>query len=142
VTKHSSCYHVGYSLSCAEYDDLIRLAKGSCKICKTPTDSLSIDHDHGLGTWAVRGLLCQRCNQHMKLAERGLRRMTAPMARYLANAWHKRQASSAAKAARVRTKRECPACGRLTSVYRSGKPHRHWSHATPQRYLICSGIAP
>ncbi|MFF0409112.1 endonuclease domain-containing protein [Kitasatospora sp. NPDC004745] len=139
---HTSCYHTGYSLSCAEYDDLLRLARGCCKICREPTATLSIDHDHGLGAWAVRGLLCQRCNQHMKLAEHGQRPMTAAMRRYVANAWHRRQATSAAKAGRVRPKRVCPACGRETSVYPNGSLHRHWSRATVTHDVICPGVEP
>jgi hypothetical protein len=138
VTPHESCYHSGYSLTCAEYDDLRRLAGGCCKICREPTSALSIDHDHAIGRWAVRGLLCQKCNQHLKLVELGRKSKTAAMSRYLANAWHKRQASSRVKAARVRPQQACPGCGRLISVYANGSLHRHWSWATPARDKICT----
>lgn len=136
---HASCYHIGYSLSCAEYDDLHRLAKGSCKICKAETPRLYIDHDHAIGSWAVRGLVCHRCNQHLRAVDAGRRAKTPAIARYLANAWHRRQPSSAAKAARVRPKQECPACGKLTSVYANGKLHQHFSRATVKRDIICPG---
>jgi hypothetical protein len=47
--SHASCYHVGYALSCAEYDDLLAIAAGCCTICRAATATLFIDHDHGLG---------------------------------------------------------------------------------------------
>ncbi|MFB7732794.1 endonuclease domain-containing protein [Streptomyces sp. NPDC056112] len=135
--RHDSCYHVGYSLSCAEYDDLLRLARGCCKICKTPTAKLYIDHDHAIGNWAVRGLICHDCNQDLKAVEAGRRKKSPAVSRYLANAWHRRQKSSNEKAARVRAKRECPTCGRATAVHANGKLHRHWSRLPGQRDVIC-----
>lgn len=140
--KHASCYHVDYRLSCAEYDDLRRLAKGRCKVCKEQTSPLYIDHDHALGVWAVRGLVCHRCNQHLRGVDAGRRARTRAIARYLANAWHKRKASSAAKAARVKPQRECPRCGKLTSVYANGNLHRHWSRLPGQHNTICGGGLP
>jgi hypothetical protein len=137
--KHASCYHVGYSLSCAEYDDLRRLTRGRCKLCKVETPTLLIDHDHALGDWAVRGLICHPCNQHLKCIDAGTKKRTPAVSRYLANAWHRRQASSTVKAARVRPKRECPTCRRVTAVYANGNLHQHWSRI-PGRYdTICPG---
>ncbi|MFD5814400.1 endonuclease domain-containing protein [Streptomyces sp. NPDC127038] len=136
---HASCYHTGYSLTCAEYDDLRRLAKGRCKICKAETARLFIDHDHALGVWAVRGLICHRCNQHLKVVDAGRGAPGPDVTRYLANAWHRRQRSSAAKAARVKAQRDCPACGKLTSVYANGNLHRHWSRLPGQHDTICPG---
>lgn len=139
---HASCYHVGYSLTCAEYNDLRRLAKGRCKVCTTETARLYIDHDHSIGQWAVRGLVCHRCNQHLRLVDAGQCKASASVARYLSNAWHKRQASSVDKAARVRAKRNCPACGRLTSVYANGRLHQHWSRLLGQHNTICGADLP
>jgi hypothetical protein len=136
---HGSCYHVGYRLSCAEYDDLRRLAEGRCKLCKAETPRLLIDHDHALGDWAVRGLICHPCNQHLKVVDAGRRPKSPAVARYMANAWHKRQESSEAKAARVKPKQECPTCGKLTSVYPNGNLHRHWSRLPGQHDTICPG---
>ena len=133
--KHASCYHSSYRLTCAEYDDLLRLAKGCCKICKEPTETFYIDHDHALGEWAVRGLLCNGCNLRLAKAEAGKHRKTPAVSRYLANAWHKRQASSAAKAARVLPRVECSPCGRLTSVYSTGRLHKHYLRVPP--YDLC-----
>lgn len=140
MAKHASCYHVGYSLSCAEYDDLRRLARGRCKICQEPTATLLIDHDHALGDWAVRGLVCQLCNQHLRRVDAGRRKKSPAVSRYLANAWHRRQPTSAGKAARVRPKRECPACGRETSVHANGSLYRHWSRLAGQYDVICPGV--
>lgn len=133
--KHASCYHASYRLTCAEYDDLLRLAKGRCKICKEPTETFYIDHDHTLGEWAVRGLLCNGCNLRLAKVEAGRHKTTAAVSRYLANAWHKRQASSAVKAARVLPRVDCPTCGRPTSVYSTGKLHRHYLRVPP--YSLC-----
>ncbi|MFJ9012366.1 endonuclease domain-containing protein [Streptomyces canus] len=136
-TSHASCYHTSYRLTCAEYDDLLRLAQGCCKICKEPTETFYIDHDHALGDWAVRGLLCNGCNLRLAKVESGKHEKTAAVARYLANAWHRRQASSAIKAARVRSRVECPSCGRFTSVYSTGRLHRHYLRVQP--YELCPG---
>lgn len=138
--KHASCgTHPRYALTCAEYDDLLRLAKGRCRICKDVADPLYIDHDHVLGDWAVRGLICHGCNLRLAKVESGRHRRTPAVSRYLANAWHKRQASSALKAARMRPVQECPSCGKPTSVYPNGKLHRHWSRAIPEANVICDG---
>ncbi|MDR3081349.1 MAG: hypothetical protein LBV60_10575 [Streptomyces sp.] len=139
MPEHPSCYHLGYSLSCVEYDDLRRLAKGCCKICKAETETLLIDHDHTLGNWAVRGLVCHGCNQHLKAVDSGRRKKSAAVSRYLANAWHRRQATSIDKASRVRPKQACPACGRVTSVYANGRLHRHWSRLPGSHDTICPG---
>lgn len=137
--RHPSCYHVGYSLSCNEYDDLARLADGCCQICSTPTTPLYIDHDHALGNWAVRGLVCHRCNQAMRHVENGNHPPTAEVTNYLNSAWHLTQASSRAKAARVRAKVACPTCGRSTAVHGNGNLHRHWSRLPGQRNEMCPG---
>jgi hypothetical protein len=136
AVRHTACgTHPRYALSCAEYDDLLRLAKGRCKICKEPTETFYIDHDHKLGEWAVRGLLCNGCNLRLAKAEAGRHKTTAAASRYLANAWHKRQSSSAVKAARMLPRIDCPACGRLTSVYSTGRLHRHYLRVPP--YSLC-----
>ncbi|WP_075001182.1 endonuclease domain-containing protein [Streptomyces qinglanensis] len=138
--KHSSCYHVGYSLTCREYDDLLRLSRGRCKICKEAASHLCIDHDHKLGTWAVRGLICNACNLALKKVDAGCGEKSPAVARYLANAWHRRQASSAVKAARVRPVSECPVCGKRSSVKRDGRLYEHWSRLPGQYETRCTGV--
>lgn len=141
--RHASCgTHPRYALSCAEYDDLLRLARGRCKICKEPADPLFIDHDHTLGDWAVRGLICHGCNLRLAKVESGRHKTTAAVSRYLANAWHKRQPSSAVKAARMRPQQDCPTCGKRTSVYPNGNLYRHWSRLPGQHNMICGAGLP
>lgn len=61
------CPHHRYVLTCEDFDELWWHAGGRCQMCgrlaeETPTGRLVIDHDGRLGRWAVRGLLCNRCN--------------------------------------------------------------------------------
>lgn len=61
------CSHRVYQLDCDEYDRLVTHAAGRCQICSTaPEDTqhgfLVVDHDATVGQWAVRGLLCSKCN--------------------------------------------------------------------------------
>lgn len=84
------CTHAAYLLECPDFDELRARSVGRCEICFIPEDAtphgiLHIDHDSSRGQWAVRGLLCSRCNT---LLERGL--ISGPaLDRYLANAWWK-----------------------------------------------------
>jgi len=62
-----ACLHRKYLMDCDQFDQLWQRGKGRCELCgRTPEeanqDRLDIDHDGGLGRWAVRGLLCRRCN--------------------------------------------------------------------------------
>jgi hypothetical protein len=137
--SHPSCYHTGYALSCAEYDQLLMLAAGRCMICCKPTTPL-IDHDHRLGWWAVRGLVCHACNQHLKYVDAGLRQPTEAMANYLANAWHLRQPSSTAKKKRMKPRTRCARCGYEVSARADGKPSAHWSRLPSEPRTICPGM--
>lgn len=63
--------HTYYRLTCDEFDQLFARAGGRCEICRIPvgetaTGKIFIDHDHKLGNWAVRGLLCPICNQRLR----------------------------------------------------------------------------
>ncbi|MEU4558579.1 endonuclease domain-containing protein [Actinoplanes sp. NPDC023936] len=73
LPAHIDCTHRRYRLTCAGYEELIQRSGARCEACKKPAHAedngrrqipgrLQIDHDHELGMWAVRGLLCQRCN--------------------------------------------------------------------------------
>ncbi|MFG3051853.1 endonuclease domain-containing protein [Kitasatospora sp. NPDC048239] len=137
--RHSSCYHVGYSLNCNEYDDLRGLAAGRCMMCSEATARLYIDHDHQLGTWAVRGLICHTCNQGLRYVDAGTRHAGPEVNEYLARAWHRDQPTSAAKQARSRKRVACPTCGRDTAIKRDGSLFRHWSRLSgPTRYRDAS----
>ncbi len=59
-------WHRTYSLTCEQFAALLDFTAGRCNICGmrehyTPS-GLYIDHDHAIALWAVRGLLCPRCN--------------------------------------------------------------------------------
>jgi hypothetical protein len=86
-----SCQHVAYRMTCEQYDALrARRGGGECEICGTVPRKLWIDHDHTLGFGAVRGLLCQRCNAHLRRVDAGERVADEATASYLANPWHQR----------------------------------------------------
>jgi hypothetical protein len=50
-----------YGLSKEAFTVLLAVANGSCMICKQPTTTFQVDHDHE--TKQVRGLLCGSCNK-------------------------------------------------------------------------------
>jgi hypothetical protein len=49
-----------YGLSLDDYEAMFEAQEGKCKICKTESLVLAIDHCHSTGK--IRGLLCDRCN--------------------------------------------------------------------------------
>jgi Recombination endonuclease VII len=66
---HMVCHHWAFHrLTCAEYEDLRKIAGGRCGICKvleaeTPRGLLVVDHFHGKnGASFIRGMLCDFCN--------------------------------------------------------------------------------
>lgn len=89
LPDHAYCNtHRGHLLGCRQYERLLARSGQRCEICLTPGSEctrgkLCIDH-YGYD-WAVRGLLCDRCNTMLsgKVAERG----AAWAAEYLANSW-------------------------------------------------------
>lgn len=136
--SHPYCSHVNYALSCAEFDGLITLARGCCMICKEFATPLCVDHDHGLGRWAVRGLVCRSCNQQLRRVDSGERSPSAAIARYLADPWHLHQPSTTAKKARVRPSAKCARCDRDVAVKTDGSLWHHWLGAGSERRL-CAG---
>lgn len=80
------CHHGMYGLTCAMYDELAVRSGGRCEICRvaaadTPRESLVIDHDRSQGWTAVRGLICDKCNAHLRRVDAGERpedEVTAP----------------------------------------------------------------
>lgn len=86
---HKTCNHAhAYGLSCANYERLIERAKAACERCGQQTHRLSIDHDHEIGDWAVRGLVCPRCNTHLNFVDRGEKPMDEATWNYIARAFH------------------------------------------------------
>ena len=83
---HEDCKHRYYLLTCKQYEYLLRRSSGRCEMCGLPWHEnefgrLYIDHDTALGRWAVRGLLCRRCNAVERFGWFGART-------YHANAWY------------------------------------------------------
>jgi len=95
--------HRAYNMTCEQYADLRAFTAGRCNICgireRYAARSFYIDHDHELGMWAVRGLLCPRCNTVIEVPS-GL--VGPEVDDYLANPWHARAGLSAPAPAKPR----------------------------------------
>jgi len=83
------CRHQAYLMTCEEFDELADFAEDRCQLCRVspeelPQKMLFIDHDAGLGRWAVRGLLCNRCNSRIGWGPRD------GDAVYLESPWYRR----------------------------------------------------
>lgn len=87
--NHWSCFaHKSYWLTCSQYDALLKRGNGRCEICyrhhvENHCSVPHIDHDHNWGRWAVRGLLCARCNIALDYPVMGKHRDL-----YLAGSWY------------------------------------------------------
>lgn len=92
---HVTCSrHRGYSLSCEQFDALLNRSAGKCELCglegcESAWGILHIDHEHQVGWWAVRGLLCDGCNARLQRPRRPP--PPPPLRRYLANAWYQQE---------------------------------------------------
>jgi hypothetical protein len=105
------CSHERYRMTCADFDALWQHAEGRCEICRigpedTPDGKLFIDHARQYGFFAVRGLLCSKCNSLMRYVDRNEKQDHRATA-YLANAWfvrvlHQRHAQNIAAARTAR----------------------------------------
>ncbi len=85
-----TCAHFRYRMTCEDLDRLRVNTNDRCALCGTPGDetphgSLHIDHDAVVGDWAVRGLLCSRCNTQLDSHVDEQR-----VAEYLADPWYLR----------------------------------------------------
>jgi hypothetical protein len=102
-----------------------------CRVKRRASRSLNIDHDHTLGRWAVRGLVCDRCNQALRYVDAGEKTGWLRIKHYLDNAWHLSQPGSAEKAAREKPRTTCPTCGKKgVTVNKNGSLRYHrriWS---------------
>jgi hypothetical protein len=81
--RHTGCNHRQYNLTCEQLDELLDMAGHACQRCRTCTEPLWIDHDHALGMWGVRGLLCPLCNSHLGQVDTGRKPMDELTFRYL-----------------------------------------------------------
>ncbi|WTQ47456.1 endonuclease domain-containing protein [Actinacidiphila glaucinigra] len=84
----NSCRHREYFMSCEQLDRLLERSGGCCEICRRPGietshGQLYIDHDKWRGMWAVRGLLCGRCNSMLQHEQE----FDDEVGRYLERSW-------------------------------------------------------
>lgn len=92
-SPNDTCTHRIYGLTCEVYDALAERAAGQCEFCGrewSPADRVrpQVDHDHTVSQTAVRGLVCAKCNAHMRRVDSGERPIDEPTQAYLARAWH------------------------------------------------------
>lgn len=82
---HTSCNHRNYNLSCEQFEELLAECQFRCQVCGRKNVKLHIDHDHAVGWWGVRGLLCQTCNSRLGHIELGRTPTDERFERFLAN---------------------------------------------------------
>ncbi|TDD27351.1 hypothetical protein E1287_34610 [Actinomadura sp. KC06] len=93
LVGHQTCQHLVYRISCEEFEALWGRSRGRCEICgapesEVPGSKLFIDHDRRISLcYAVRGILCAKCNSLMRYVDRG-EKASAEAERYQRNAWH------------------------------------------------------
>lgn len=87
---HGTCYtHSGWFLTCDEYEGLLADYNRRCALCGKTDRYLNVDHDHGLGISAIRGVLCPRCNGgHMRRVDEGYRPICGTTRDYLMSPWY------------------------------------------------------
>lgn len=102
-------------MSCEQFAHLLKRADARCEICRragieTSHRQLYIDHDAKRGMWAVRGLLCGRCNSLLEHENV----FTPEARRYLDRSWYRRHLASLSVA-------EFPAEPPLRAVVQTGR---------------------
>jgi len=117
VSHHATCHHGMYRLTCEDYDAMWEHAGGRCEICRvpaadTPDGKLFIDHAQEYGFFAVRGMLCSKCNSLMRYVDRGEKSDRRAFA-YRSNAWfvrvlHARHAENVKARRRLRLATQRP----------------------------------
>lgn len=85
---HEDCLHRKYWMTCLEYEQILRRSGDRCEQCGLPGECnirgrLYIDHDHAWGCWAVRGLLCTKCNTNLEKPW-----LVGNFAEYLGRSWY------------------------------------------------------
>jgi hypothetical protein len=76
-------------MTCEDYDALEARSGNRCELCGAEGTRLGIDHDHALGWRAARGLLCPKCNAHMRRVDSGERVADERVVDYLSNPFWK-----------------------------------------------------
>jgi Recombination endonuclease VII len=86
IDQHATCQHIAHRLTCQEFSALLERSGGRCELCGRADIRLWIDHAHttGLAYGPVRGLLCPKCNAHMRHVDSGQRPVDARTAAFLA----------------------------------------------------------
>jgi hypothetical protein len=86
---HATCHHTTYLLTCDVYEELVTRSGGRCERCSRPAASgrLVIDHDHQLGSMAVRGLVCRGCNVILGHVDTGRQQADPATTAYLKRAF-------------------------------------------------------
>lgn len=109
LDPHARCAHRRYKLTCDDYDDLAKKTDGRCGVCGAEPARLIVDHDHNIGRWAVRGLICRRCNALLRDVDSGRVAPTPDVVTYLKAAWFltREEPASAVQARRPR-RRDAP----------------------------------
>ncbi|TMZ58010.1 hypothetical protein EMG21_30315 [Klebsiella pneumoniae] len=94
VSGLAACRHKHYMMNCDQFEGLLARANHRCEICERPgVDTehrqLYIDHalEPGNRDWAVRGLLCGKCNSRLRRGEA----FSPEAERFLTNAWYRQQ---------------------------------------------------
>lgn len=87
--SHTSHQHVTYHLSCDQFEAMLARAEGRCELRgEVFTRTPDIDHDHEIGFRGVRGLVCKKCNDHLRRVDSGERPMDDLTRAYLDASWH------------------------------------------------------
>jgi hypothetical protein len=92
--SHVVCVtHSDHKLTCGEFEALRARSGYRCEICGIPeveyADVFDIDHDRRIfPIHAVRGLVCSRCNCHMRYVDEGSKHSELAE-RYEQNAWYR-----------------------------------------------------
>lgn len=88
--NHGPCAtHLAHFLTCAAHEALLTRSEGQCELCGIEAHlvlrgRLCIEHDNRHGPRATRGLVCLRCNQHLRYVDSGHRRPDERTLAYLA----------------------------------------------------------
>lgn len=93
---HANCRHRHYGLTCGVYEQMLQGTGQHCEICGCPPQGntagkLFIDHENALGRWAVRGLLCHRCNSLNAVRPGWNVQVPEGSERYLTYPWYRRE---------------------------------------------------
>ncbi|MFJ8345056.1 endonuclease domain-containing protein [Streptomyces sp. NPDC094153] len=129
-----SCSHRIYQLDCEAYDRLVDHAGNRCQVCgvtpeQTKHGFLVIDHDVREGQWAVRGLLCSKCNTAIPFG-------SAPdwAAEYLSAPWWREELSRLGHSAEAVPEPHPGSVVVILNRFRWRRDEKGWRHAANYRH--------